>query len=108
MTSRNAPSTESTLPKWFYGVIVLIALLIACVLLLANGQIRYMEAYIQCGWQRPILADTGFQIGGGNNKDMHYTLPEEGYHIPKAVDVIGSSTYYCSESDAIADGYTHE
>lgn len=108
MTSQKPLPNDFALPRWFYGVIIFIVTLIIYLFLLANGQIRYMEAYIKCGWQKPILAETGLQIDGGKNTDRHYTLPSEGYHLPKAADIYGSSAYYCSEDAAIADGYTHK
>ena len=94
---------EAKLPNWFYAALVAILLGFIYLTLVINGQVRYMEAYVGCGWKQPVL---GSSLGGSST--AHYLLPEDHYHIPKGADLLVSYTYFCSEKDAISSGYIHE
>ena len=99
---------EFRLPKWFYIVIGCIILVIAYLYLLSNGQIRYTEAYINCGWQQPILGyKAAFSSLGAAASDSHYFLPGEYHYLPKGADFLSTYRYFCSEDEAISYGYVH-
>jgi len=97
---------EAKLPTWFYAALVAILLGIIYLMLVINGQVRYMEAYVSCGWKQPILGyvDSSFD---GSRSPAYYLLPKDHYHIPKGADFLTSYTYFCSEKDAIFSGYAH-
>ena len=97
------------LPKWFYVVIGFIILGIAYLYLLSNGQIRYAEAYVNCGWQQPILGyKPAFFDVGERESEAHYYLPGEYFDLPKGADFLSTYRYFCSEDRAKADGYLHQ
>jgi len=97
------------LPKWFYVVIGFIVLGIAYLYLLSNGQIRYAEAYVNCGWQQPILGyKPAFSSIAGGLSDGRYFLPGEYHYLPKGADFFSTYRYFCSEDRAKADGYLHQ
>ena len=98
---------EAKLPTWFYVMLVTVFLGIIYLILLVNGQVRYAEVYVRCGWKQPILGyvDSSFD---GSRSPAYYLLPEDHYSIPKDADFLRSYTYFCSESDAISSGYIHK
>ena len=96
------------LPTWFYVVIGFIIIGIAYLYLLSNGQIRYAEAYVNCGWQQPILGyKPAFSSMAGEASDHRYFLPGEYHYLPKGADFLSTYRYFCSEGEATTYGYVH-
>ncbi len=106
MAQRKEIKTKYPLPKWFYGAIIFIAVLILGLLLYATGWPTYSRMFIGCGWKKPVYA---YQTLGlfGERGELKYALPSDSrYRVAPEFDIT-LNRYYCSEDEARQDGFEH-